>query len=58
MKRCGLTMVDYRRRAATMMHADTVMIGWEGRSPFPSPHTTVRTGPYTAVQESRDRTGI
>ena len=51
-------MVDYRRRAATMMHADTVMIGWEGRSPFPSPHTTVRTGPYTAVQESRDRTGI
>ena len=29
-----------------------------GRSPFPSPHTTVRTGPYTAVQESRDRTGI
>ncbi len=33
-------------------------IGWEARLPFPSPHTTVRTGPYTAVQESRDRTGI
>ncbi len=25
MKRCGLTMVDYRRRAATMMHADPQM---------------------------------
>jgi hypothetical protein len=28
-------------------------IGWEGRSPFPSPHTTVRTGPYTAVHVDR-----
>jgi hypothetical protein len=30
-----------------------VGIGWEGRSPFPSPHTTVRTGPYTAVHVDR-----
>jgi hypothetical protein len=29
------------------------LIGWEGRSPFPSPHTTVRTGPYTAVHMDR-----
>jgi hypothetical protein len=30
-----------------------LMIGWEGRSPLPSPHTTVRTGPYTAVHVDR-----
>jgi hypothetical protein len=29
------------------------VIGWEGRLPLPSPHTTVRTGPYTAVHVDR-----
>ena len=29
----------------------TQAIGWEAESPPPSPHTTVRTVPYTAVHE-------
>lgn len=29
------------------------VIGWEERLPLPSPHTTVRTGPYTAVHVDR-----
>jgi hypothetical protein len=30
-----------------------VPIGWEGELPLPSSHTTVRTGPYTAVHVDR-----
>jgi hypothetical protein len=31
------------------MNIDVYLIGWKGKSLFPSPHTIIRTGPYTAV---------
>ena len=34
-------------------YLEQTFIGWEGELPLPSPHTTVRTGPYTAVHVDR-----
>src|ERR687892_2918159 len=45
---CSLRLSE---RLSNLYTFERILIGSEGGSPLPSAHTTVRTGPYTAVRK-------